>query len=325
MKKILFLISFALFVVSSCSQKTDNELASTQPSHEEAITSLIADIDNLNYEFKINQTKGGLRNAILTAAADRAGGMLGSWIGGHIGAGLGVVTANPVVGVVGYLGGRKIGSVAGFAAASYLADIVLNNQSDYNSDPNCSFYLSLYDALYNQVSMEVDIPNESNYSVGEVHNMILAKLSTNGKTYRNEDGSFNTDELYNDAVQLETQIGINSTISSNDTYKNTFLSFYQDVITAAQRKVVQRRSDEQYKEDLIQATINRGLPADEVREITCITDMLIASADLEHEDKIAYGQEFAVIVENSSLPEREKSAVIEAGSVTIFSIEYWND
>ena len=322
-----FLSSILLFSVSCTRQESPIETSSPS-THEEQMNDLLASIDSLNAQFGYDQsqTKGGLTNFLTVSAADQLGGLAGAWIGKELGAGLGVITANPVIGVVGYVGGRKVGKWAGGAAASYLAGKFCGGCSvsiDPN-DPIQSLYLAMYDNLCQQCALGNSEEATANYSAGEIHNIILAKLATNGKNYTDRQGRVLVPELYYDALQIETEMGFDTAIEYETEFKRALMDYCYSVVSASKEKSLYNESDEVYENKLSLALALCGVEDSIIRDTRAITSKLSAPVDLTLEETISYESKFEDIVGSSKIPADEKEIIRQVGSIAIMSTEYWS-
>ena len=144
-----FSIVLLLAFFVSCSNDSKELISNDEcleTTYQENYSLLLGEVDKLNDEFGYCNTRG-VGTDIVKRTADLAGSQLGAWVGSELGAGLGVLTANPVVGVVGYLGGRKVGGVAGFVVASYIAGKLcetIKGSCDLD-ETGISFYGDMYD------------------------------------------------------------------------------------------------------------------------------------------------------------------------------------
>ena len=322
-----FLSSILLFSVS-CTRQVSPIETSSPSTHEEQMNDLLASIDSLNAEFGFDQsqTKSSLTNFLAISAADKLGGVAGAWVGKELGAGLGVITANPVIGVVGYVGGRAVGKWAGAAAASYLARQFCGGCSVPidSVDPIILQYLGMYDNLCLQCSLGNSEEATVNYSAGEIHNIILAKLMTNGKNYVDGQGRVLVPELYSDALQIETEMGFDTAIGYEIEFRRTLMDYCYSVVSASKEKNLNNESDEVYENKLSLALAICGVDASIIRDTRAITAKLSAPVDLTLEETISYESKFEDIVRSSKIPADEKEIILQAGSIAIMSVEYWS-
>ena len=318
------MLLLAFFV--SCSNDSKELISNDEcleTTYQENYSLLLGEVDKLNDEFGYCNTRG-VGTDIVKRTADLAGSQLGAWVGSELGAGLGVLTANPVVGVVGYLGGRKVGGVAGFVVASYIAGKLcetIKGSCDLD-ETGISFYGDMYDGYSTGVIYTRSDEDPSVYSVGDIHNMILAKLVHNNKAYTDKDGHLQIEEMYDDAVQLEMAI-LDDTLSLNTVYRNYFIAFCKDVESATRDLYANGICVEEYNARLFQSLMNKGVPAADVQELEELTNKLLAPTVLDREQTFEYERAFEDIVRTSSLPDNKKEDFILSGSVAIMSTDFW--
>ena len=322
MKKVFLLSAVAIASVlffNSCSKQssdltaTDFELVQTlEQNNDAAFSEFLGDIDKLNdsYCYDPISTKG-FGGGFIKYVADRGGAKVGAWIGSKLGAGLGVITANPVVGVVGYVGGRYVGGIAGYACASYIAELFLDGVS-VAITPDNRF-------LPNTTHIELD----SFSSFGEVHNAILGELMTNGKSYIDENGNVLSEEMYEDALAIERNLGIQDELGEEEEYRSSIISYCNDVAKAAKEKIKFNEPDDVYNAKILKAIVAQGVPEEDVIQFEQLTSKLTAPVILNSEQTIQYERDFEKLVLSSNLPEPKKVDFIITGSVAIMSTDFW--
>ena len=273
-----------------------------------AFEEMLSAVDSLNCAYGVNpieyaNTKG-IGNELGCYYADQFGAKFGSNLGKNLGSSLGVITANPVVGVVGYLGGRYIGGVAGAIAASWLAGKILSKGAG--------------------VLMNAPTQVDENTTVGEIHNIVLNRLHTNGEVYMMSDGTILFDKLYDDIWEIENELGIDDALSKDIAYRSDMKIFCLDICEATEKSFINNENNELYLERLSNSLIKFDIPVEEVREFRALNDKLIvASSQLNEEQALSYAKDFEQIVDDTNLSISDKSEIKTIGSISIHSIQYW--
>lgn len=308
-KSIIYSLMFICMALISCT-KTEQLLTTSPDSSKQVATfeEVLLAVDSLNLAYGIDEmnyveTKG-IGEKIGSHYADQFGAKLGSNIGKRIGSSLGVITANPVVGVVGYLGGRYIGGVAGSIAASWIAGAIITGG----------------------IAALLDAPSQidENTTVGEIHNIILNRLHTNGETYITTDGIVLFDKLYDDILEIQMELGIEDDLSKDLTYRLEMKSFCADVYENTQLSLSNNESQEAYLDRLSNSLTKFDIPEEDIRDFRELNDKLvIASSQLNEDQALAYAEDFEIAVDATSLPVAEKSEIKTVGSISIQSTQYW--
>lgn len=133
---------------------------------------MLLSLDDLNASYGYSETRGGGKPYVVSAS-DAVGAAVGSWIGKQLGAGLGLISGNPVIGVVGYAAGRKFGGWAGSVGASALAEKYYNPSISTAPDFSGNFVPSTI-----QYTESLDCPSED-VTFGDLHNYCLYHLVDN--------------------------------------------------------------------------------------------------------------------------------------------------
>ena len=308
-RNIYCLLSLICVVFISCN-KSDSLVNSSLDycEQESGYEEILSAIDSLNYVYGVEpislmETRG-LGKAIGSHYADQFGAKLGANIGKRIGSSLGVVTANPVVGVVGYLGGRYIGGVAGSIAASWLAGALITGGI--------------------AALLEAPVQIDDNTTVGEVHNIILNKLHTNGEVYITSSGVVLFDKLYDDILEIESDLGLEDELSNDMAYRSEMKSFCLDVYQNTKNAIVNNENQSVYLDRLSNTLIRFDVPEEEVREFRELNERLVvASYQLDENQAISYEADFEKVVDSTTLPLVEKSEIKTVGSISIQSTQYW--
>ena len=330
---------FALAVIVllvSCSQKNEEISVSynnADSNAETAYTSLLTTIDSLNIEYGVNtslDTKG-YGGYLTVVIADAAGAKVGAWAGKHVGAAVGgaITGGNPCGAVVGYLGGRIAGRYAGYAAASYIASILCS----YTIRPDdMQFYYSdnsiAYDGTYppkNEVeSMELQSVIED-ATPGEMHNIILSCLMTNGKEYViKETGEVKIEELYDDLVDIEIELGISDGSEKESRYKETMLDYCSEV--ARESRSIKQIGDDAYFDKIAGKMSRYGISDKEISELKSLCKkVMTVSYNIDEKMIKAYEKDVIAAIESSDLPDKMKVETIDYSSTAIRSTNLWNN
>lgn len=179
---------------------------SSEPIHKYSQTEVFSiKIDSINNLYSSLNNSDSTRASWLShakdyaiaAPADAVGGFIGSKLGSWVGASIGVACSNPAIAAIGYLGGRKLGCVAGAAAASISVAWAIDN---FGKKTRAS------DGLVLNEQYTVAISNSHNLSDGELHNLIVSKLLKDIDKYVISDGELNYYQLISDALAIENEI-----------------------------------------------------------------------------------------------------------------------
>jgi len=206
-KKIVLLLS--IVALTSCNSNV--ELAdvssanvtsySVDNSDVYALSELNSKIDSINglYAEEVIQSRGFIGwtvSKVFKKGADHVGKIAGAWIGKNVGCAIGGLGGNPVTAIGGYVIGRRAGEIAGSVAASYVAYKV----ATWAKDQVCNS--PLRGVSINKVpdSATLDVDEKDSLSFGELHNLILTQLISNGDKYLNNDSTLNHDLILDDCV-----------------------------------------------------------------------------------------------------------------------------
>lgn len=199
--KRLFGSAIMMLTLVSCNNDLviDNDKTKIEIQSE---SSFYQGIDSINEKFSELSSvclsrRGYLSDYGIQNTADAIGGHLGGKILSWASASIGAASGNPAIAVGGYLVGRKVGKIAGSAAASIGAAWVLDKI--FSSTSPATHSLILRDGY----AVNVEDPN--NISDGELHNLIVAKLLKNKDKYITEDGDLDFDILVEDAYEFENE------------------------------------------------------------------------------------------------------------------------
>lgn len=317
----------SLASLCSCSSdiRIDNTIAPSKTVHlmlqNDAYYQLLSDIQSLNADFGISETKGLVRE-MAVHAADVFGAWAGKTLGISAGAAITLYTGSPHCGyLLGRLAAGALG-VAGYVSCSYLAGLLYDYIQGHGGrevviSPDDPFWNIIHG---NQTAIQLDT-----LSLGEIHNYMLYALRHNGKTYMDKDGNISVEEMYEDAVQIAADLGICDLVASNLETRISALSFCHEVMNVSSLYFASDDPVENYYSSLMQrASSCVGRPLSELEALWPVINELVASASLSNEETIAYERAFEAIVFNSGLSEEAKEEVAVVGSVAIMSIEYWD-
>lgn len=323
MRKIIF-IAFAISIMS-CSKTVDNNTMKTANKQEQAYEELMNGIKSLNDDFGCSMepvTKGTGRD-VTRDIADIFGCYLGQRFGSTIGASAGAVTGNPVVGVVGYMAGRRYGGIIGSIAASAIAGSVYDwCHGGYaitvpgESDKVANMPLD-DDSLY------VDVHIDDNASYGDVHNVMLSILRSNGKSYISYSGEVLIEELYNDIAVIAERLDIEDVLYYDSDY-NAYIQEYFENVGAVTMNYIINSVDAEYSDCIYDCVVNMEVPEEDAQMVLDLSRKLEAAASLDEDQTDEYEEAFAELVDNSSIDEEDKAIVKNTGSVAIRSKKYWN-
>ena len=310
--RLLIYISLIGIFFISCS-KSSERTSLIEDLEDKEYSEFLLSLDSLNYRYGVydDSSRGFFQwgsEQMVCAVADAAGKRVGSWLGSQLGASLGVVTGNPVVGAVGYLGGRKYGGIAGCVAASYAASVAFEKIAMTSES----------------VAQYCDVKIDTSMSVGMVHNVILSNLIKLDKSYVLDDGSLSFSELYNDIVMIEQKLLIEDELSLDAEFKSRMLSFCELSFSSARCAVLSNESEEEYVNRISGNLRELKFPEKEICSFLEIRDKLSAGTkQLDDDVTVSYEKDFEKIVDNSSI--REKKATKDVGSVVINSAKFWRE
>lgn len=309
-----------LTIIFSCQKSSEGAENVDSPAPEFSYSSLLPEINALNKEYGYSDTRGMGRDFI-TRGADAIGACVGASVGIAAGAGITAVTGSPLCGY--YIGRLATGflGTAGWVVASNVAGKVYDHYSGGCGlvVPGNGSFWDLNNFRNNQEHCDLDF-----VSPGELHNIILNALRSNGKSYLNEDGSIMIEEMYDDVLQIERDLGIDDEMSDSYECRSTFLNYCKDIETSTHEYFINQESTDQYYSKIMQsACINSDRSLAEIEEIWELVSQLKAPLVLSEEQTIEYERSFEEIVIESSLPEGAKEELAIVGSVAIMSLEFW--
>ena len=196
MKKFLFLSVIVIATMVSCNRGQIIDDSTNQAIENQEFVDFCLKIDSLNevYIGMGDPTRSFLAGYLAESAADAVGSFVGGKIFSWAGATVGFAIANPVVAIGGYCAGRKFGSSAAAAAASFGASWIINHYGTRSANEP-------FPTLDENYEVPVNDPN--NLSDGELHNLILSRLLMNTNKYVMPDGTLNYNLLLEDAYMYE--------------------------------------------------------------------------------------------------------------------------
>ncbi len=330
-RTLFILIIFSLIPIFNSCNKNYNSLNNDIIMHQEDNNTntyfniekenILSSIDSLNNTFKCNDhfrisLLGWLSEAAVVNLADKAGSVAGAWAGRSLGASVGVITANPVVGCAGYLVGGKIGGAAGYVAASYGAAQLISETDLFRS---------------NITSKKLNYSIKKELTAGDIHNRLLDIIEPNN--YKIGD-SINISKLYDNILIYEQELGIIDTLSSNPEYRNTMISFCNDAMRSLKNNLITSKnansliSVRTYFLDLkksVESNLDKTPKSKIEFSFNLIEKLSSAIEQIDKSKVLEYEQKFTSIVENSNLSYEDKDAIKTIGQVSIGSSVYWKE
>lgn len=199
-KHLLILAAFVSMLVSCSNDLMVENIDTDQKVENSDVTEFNLKIDSLNNVYSemrnSNATRGYVSDYIIQTSADEVGRFVGSKVFSWAGSAIGVACSNPVIGICGYLAGRKYGGAATSAVASIGAAWLMNKWKTRATQ--------ISELTLNE-DYVVRIKDPNNISDGELHNLIASKILKNIDKYRTSDGSLNFDLLLEDAYIYENE------------------------------------------------------------------------------------------------------------------------
>ncbi len=315
MKKLAALLCFTMFFCS-CEKKS---ITGNQIDHDaDAYKQMLISLDDLNASYGYMETRAGGKPYVV-AAADAAGNAIGGWIGKNIGAGLGVITGVPMVGVAGYLAGRKYGGWAGAVGASALAEKYYNpSMSTTSPEFNETFVPNTIQQTISSNLLSEDL------SVGDLHNYGLYRLVANGNTYILADGTIKMEKLFSDLQSLTEITGYEDPVILDEEGKSILADFYVQLATVLSEANSNHEEPNITMIKMQQAMENVGMPTQEVEMIIPLISVLTACVSTLDTAVIKeYETDYLNLIEKSQLSEDKKKELAEIGSVSIMSTAMW--
>ena len=313
---MVIVVSSLVFVGcgNSISDDLDNsELAEFSNQQQFEFTRFMDSLDSLNHEFvssDLCETRAWGRD-LTQSVADAVGGALGQKFGSSIGAAAGSA-GGPAGAVVGYLVGRKYGGAVGTVAASTIAGAVYDWVTTKSDLP----YIAQYKHYTQSINDEA--------SIGEVHNVILSQIQSNGKAYVSLDGAVKIDEIYADVVSIVNKMGIEDYLCEIEEYKAYMKDFFKEIVDISLQDKHRITGDVSYKSQVTDFLCeNKGFSEIEAQNIMSIISSTQISAYLRESQAIEYEKEFVRLVDNSRLSDQNKRMMIVTGSISIMSTNYW--
>lgn len=312
MKRIITLFCLVCLMCACEKAKTTENVIANE---EEAMALVLQSIDELNASYGYVETRS-IPKEYAVATADAAGTLIGRWAGKHVGAGIGVITGNPVIGVVGYVGGRKFGGWAGYVLASALAkelcpgrQIIPNNPFVLNSLPYSATGLYLLEDL----------------SSGDVHNFLLDKFVETETAFFTPEGTVNSEELFDELQGLADEYNVEDPLLSIEPWKETMAQFYEELAVIMNNAASNNEDPEITVSNMQKAMENIGVPAEETQVFCPLMSKLISCAATLRPNRVkSYERDYVTLINASKVSMEKKLNFIDIGSVAIMSSAYWN-
>ena len=224
-------LALILLVLSACSNNDfqTQQIDSTPSvelynSHE--LEQFMQSVDSLNACY-VGYRSRGFWSSFNKTLADKVGGKVGNFAGRWIGGTIGSLTGVPGLTYVGYVGGRYLGEIVGYVAASAAVDAMFNCQG-YESPTMGSLQLICDYCIAPSEYMSINKESRSSNvdfrcdSIGYYHNYVMVRVNSNKNKYITGN-TLNMTLLFDDILDYFGEIGIDLTELANDNDAKTAL------------------------------------------------------------------------------------------------------
>ena len=278
------------------------------------------EINKLNFNYGIDTihspTKGfkdWFVDMSIESLADKVGSVAGAWLGRQIGVTVGFIAANPAIAIVGYVGGNKIGGLAGMVAASYVAWLVFVENQAENTSIHFPSNATIIDSVH--------------YTYGDLHNIVLNELIHRNHSNSNILPLKSVEQIYDDILDIQHDLGLIDSLSHNPSYKNQMIDFCIRAKQKARLSINQRHPNEFYFYQLKNVAHDMGMPLSDLDNLMEISTLLSNTAiQIDSSQIIHYYHDFINLVDSdNSLSPSEKEEIKTIGSLSISSSIYWNE
>ena len=303
----------AFILFQSCNTKELISENVTTDEQELAFEQFKADLKSLNYDLgypELMETKGGWGEDFTRDVADAVGGALGTRFGGTIGISIGTAFGG-FGGLAGYVVGHKYGGLIGTVLFSTAAGAI------YDLCSGCSITINQLPGSNTTIC-----PSDESLSLGEVHNLLLSSIRSNGKQYILEGGTIAIDELYNDILSYAEEMNIEDVLSRNEGY----IAYIKDCCNKIADITFQDAKGtlcDSYKNTMKEFCEDKGLSSIEAQNVMDVISITEVAAVLDEPQAIEYEKRFEELVDNSNLSLNNKAIIKTAGSISIMSNNYW--
>lgn len=175
-----------------------------EPIEEEYVispqmTDFYTQLDSLNRVHVENSSRLGVLGTAGKKLADMGGKCAGRWIGKRLGAAAGAATGNPMLAVLGYVGGGNVGGFLGYHAASAVAECVISKANGKYGIPQGQMKLICDYQLRPSDYVDESVRSEYLYgdSLGSIHNEIMLAINMEKDQMFDENGEPTFVPLYN--------------------------------------------------------------------------------------------------------------------------------
>ncbi len=320
MKNTFFLIIICSLLFSACSSEniigeTNNQDLKNDDIQQKEL--LLVSVDSLNYAYlNGNITRFSPWKFMGGQFADWIGKKVGEKVGSYVGCAAGTAAGSPVVGVVGYVAGRRVGGLLCSAIVSYvvcqLTDeaVIDKKESDIINGP----------IVPSDETQKLNVD-----SLGIYHNKIMWSMALN-KENQYVDAEINYERVYADCIACLEENGVsNDSIFSNSDIRREIISYAQDIVMYAkkhdkgnrevddfigyEKNILKTRYD--FSKDEIEFTFNFG------------EKVANASENVNLDDINEYAEKLGDLIRKTSLSEEEKRQMIDDANILISSTLYW--
>lgn len=303
MKRVFVLLGVVVALIS-CGKKEDQ----SQGLVENQYAQILEGVEELNFQFGCLEpsTRGNAGRDGVKAAADIAGGIIGTQFGAEIGAAIGSAVGNVPGAFVGYLGGRKYGGMVGVAVGSYIAGVVFDWIHGGSATTGTGTGVGYADPI--------------EWTDGVIHNEILARLllaNPLSPVTRSSEGGINISQLFDNAISIAQEL-VDDPIEIDPNLRSVMEEYCKSVESVM---LEVDSADADFDTTLNRILEKQGVSVNET--LLSVYNNLFSSRVLGDASLNDYEASFLKMIEDSNLPEKDKTVLSSTGSITIRSGNFW--
>lgn len=252
--------------------------------------------------------------SIAKRGADAIGASVGGWAGKHIGATLGAMGGNPVTAIGGWVIGRWAGRTVGSALASavihqrFLEDTVNN----HDGDPI--------------VPIDSVADRGKQLEIGNVHNILLYKLTANKSRYLGTFNIINYDSLYSCVLEYADELEFELDSAFYSSYaKQEFVNAIQCIENSMSNYVYGNSSIEETSSNIFNTLGTRyNIDESEINGVSGISSLILSECEYLESDEIEeYANSVSSLISNSEIGNEAKEELIGEIEVLKSSNIFW--
>lgn len=285
--------------------------------------------DSLNQTMEESGSRISLGGAVGVAIADEAGRLAGRHVFKYLGASLCGLSGNPMLAVLGYVGGQYIGGIIGYGAASWVAAQFFssNNSSSFNKGELMFRYdLTIETSLYYEnKSLGQGIIAATKCisdSIGYYHNKVMCDLDEE-RIVSGGSTSLDRHKSYNDVILGFKKYNIyDENFANCEDMRLVMEDMLFKIVT------ISSGNDE---DDLIEAYITffstqfENIPENDIMTFRDFTVPIITHCMGRAESEVnSYAQELNKLIKTSSLETEVKAELAIAAQTAINSALCWD-